>query len=366
VAVSSDRRRGAEVFGEALATGLGIRGWETRLLALAGSERPPRVDAELVSAVAPEDLGRLDLGVVAGLRRRLAAWSPDIVLAYGGPAVQYSTVAVRSLPHRPRLVVASIGDPMFWIRSRRHARLRSLVLAGADRVFSVAAATATPLIDSLGVDPAKVRIAPTGVPDRFFSIAREERSEALRIVVVGAVSTEKDPVAAVGVVGRVARSGPVELRIVGDGPLAAEVASAADAAGIGDRVTQVGMVADVTPHLAWADVLLQTSRSEGLPGVVLEAAAAGVPSVVYGVGGCAEAVVDGETGVVVAPGDADAAVAALVALGADRERLAELGERAAKRAFERFRHDVAVDRYHDLLADELDPGVFGQPGGELR
>ncbi len=166
---------------------------------------------------------------------------------------------------------------MFWIRSRRHARLRALVLAGADRVFSVAAATATPLVDSLGVDPAKVRIAPTGVPDRFFSVAREPRGEELRIVVVGALSPEKDPLAAVGVVARFSATPPVELRMVGDGPLAAEVAAAIDTAGIGDRVTLLGSVADVVPHLAWADILLQTSRSEGLPGVVLEAAAAGVP-----------------------------------------------------------------------------------------
>jgi glycosyltransferase involved in cell wall biosynthesis len=363
VVISSDRRRGAEVFGEALAAGLGERGWEARLLALSGGDVPPRVDAELVGAVAPEALGKLDRGVVSGLRRRLATWRPDIVLAYGGPAVQYSTVAVRTLRHRPRLVVASIGDPMYWIRSRRHARLRALVLASADRVFSVAAATATPLVDSLGVDPAKVRIAPTGVPDRFFSVAREPRGEELRIVVVGALSPEKDPLTAVGVVARVAASGPVELRMAGDGPLATAVADAVDAAGIGDRVSLLGSVADVVPHLAWADVLLQTSESEGLPGVVLEAAAAGVPSVVYGVGGCAEAVVDGETGVVLAPGDADGAVDALVALGGDRGRLAEMGERAATHTFDRFRLDVAVDRYHELLSDELDPGGAGPADG---
>jgi glycosyltransferase involved in cell wall biosynthesis len=364
VVVSSDRRRGAEVFGEALATGLGERGWEVRLVALSGGDVPPRVDAELVGAVAPEALGKLDRGVVTGLRRRLATWRPDIVLAYGGPSVQYSTVAVRTMRRRPRLVVASIGDPMFWIRSRRHARLRALVLAGADRVFSVAAATATPLVDSLGVDPAKVRIAPTGVPDRFFSVAREPRGEELRIVVVGALSAEKDPVAAVGVVARVAASGPVELRMVGDGPLAAQVAAAVDTAGISDRVTLLGSVADVVPHLAWADVLLQTSRSEGLPGVVLEAAAAGVPSVVYGVGGSAEAVADGVTGAVLSPGDADGAVDALVALGSDRGRLAGMGERAAGRAHDLFRLDVAVDRYHELLTDELAAAAIG-PGDEV-
>jgi len=356
VVVSSDRRRGAEVFGETLASGLAERGWDTRLFALSGSTRPPRIDAELVAAVAPEDLGRLDRRVLTGLRRRLHTWKPEIVLAYGGPSVQYTTMTVRSLWRRPRLVVVSIGDPMFWIRSKRHARLRSLILAGADRVFSVAAATAKPLVESLRVPPDKIRIAPTGVPDRFFDTPKDSPGDELRIVVIGALSTEKDPVAAVTVVAAAAAAVPVEVRILGSGPQAGEVSDAVTAAGLGDRVELLGSVEDVVPHLAWADVLLQTSRSEGLPGVVLEAAAAGVPAVVYDVGGCAEAVIDGKTGVVVAPGDRAAAAAALVALAVDRERLAALGERAREHVDASYRLATAIDRYHELLTTELASG----------
>ena len=353
VVVSSDRRRGAEVFGEALATGLADRGWDTRLCALSGTGRPPRVEAELVAPVAPADLGKLDRAVVVGLRRRLTTWPSDVVLAYGGPSVQYATATVRTMRNRPRLVVASIGDPMFWIRSRAHARLRAIVLAGADRIFSVSAATAVPLVEALGVDPARIRIAPTGVGESFFSIAPTRRGEALRVVVIGALSTEKDPLAAVEVVAALSATTPVELRLVGDGPLAAEVAAAVDAAGIGRQTSLAGSVADVSPHLAWADVLLQTSRSEGLPGVVLEAAAAGVPSVVYGVGGAGEAVVDGESGSVIAPGDRAGAVAAIAALADDRELARRMGERAREHAVAHYRLETALDRYHELLTDEL-------------
>ncbi|MBA2337685.1 MAG: glycosyltransferase [Acidimicrobiia bacterium] len=355
VVVSSDRRRGAEVFGEALAAGLGQRGWDVRLFALSeGDRRSPRIDAEPMAAVAADTLGKLDRTVVTALRRRLRTWEPAIVLAYGGPSVQYSTVAVRSLWRRPRLVVVSIGDPMFWIRSRRHARLRSLLYAGADRVLSVAAATTTPLMESLGVAPAKIRVAATGVPDRFFDIERDPRGTALRIVVIGALSAEKDPLAAIEVVATVAATTPVELRILGSGPLSGEVAAAVRAGGLGDRVELCGSVEDIAPHLAWADVLLQTSKSEGLPGVVLEAGAAGVPSVVFDVGGCAEAVVDEETGVVVAAGDGVGAAAALVDLAAHRDRLTAMGQAARRHMAASYPLATAIDRYHQLLLDELE------------
>lgn len=353
IVVSSDRRRGAEVFGEALASGLRLRGWDVELLALTTSPHGPRVAATSLSSVAPDALGRLDRDVVGALRDRVRRRGDGIVLANGAATMQYTIAALRAMRDRPRLVYSSIGEPMYWIRSNRHRLLRSLLLKGVDRVFSVSATTAGQLVDRLGVPAAKVRVAPTGVPERFFSVHGESAPGILRVVFIGNLSNEKDPIAALDVIERVAETTPVALRYLGSGPLREQVEQEVAARGLGVAVEVLGSVPDVLPHLAWADVLLLTSRTEGLPAVPLEAGAAGVPSVVYDVGGAAETVVDGVTGRVVPSGDAARAAAALVELAADPGLVRAWGEAARRMVAERFTLEAAVERYIDLLTDEL-------------
>ncbi len=95
-------------------------------------------------------------------------------------------------------------------------------------------------------------------------------------------------------------------RIVGDGPLRAKLEKLAGHLGVADRVTFAGQVPshEVWGHLDWADVLLHTGvvapsgDRDGLPNVIAEAMAAGVPVVTSPTAGTTEAVKDGVTGVV--------------------------------------------------------------------
>ncbi len=353
VLVSSDRRRGAEVFAEALTAGLTDRGWEVRLFALSAAATGPRVTATALSTIPPDRLGKLDRKVLVAIRREVRKWRPQIVLANGAATLQYTVAGLRVMPHRPRLVYVSIGEPTFWIRNARHRLVRNAILKGVDRVLSVSSTTATQLVDSLGVPPAKVRVAPTGVPDRFFAVTRGSPGDELRVVFIGNLSSEKDPLAALEVVRRAAHTHPVRLRMLGGGPLRERLDDEVVGSGLVGTVELLGPVPDIVPHLAWADVLLLTSRTEGLPAVPLEAGAAGVSSVVFDVGGAAETVLDGETGTVVPPGDLRLAAAALTELAADPELRRRRGEAARRFVRERFTLDAAVARYADLLADEL-------------
>ena len=111
-------------------------------------------------------------------------------------------------------------------------------------------------------------------------------------------------------------------------------------------VELVGAVADVVPHLEWADVLILTSTTEGLPGAVLEAAFAGVPTAAFDVGGVSEAVIDGSTGRLVNRGDIEALSAALVEMASDRARThGDGGGGSAALRLSRFTLDAAVDRF---------------------
>ena len=126
------------------------------------------------------------------------------------------------------------------------------------------------------------------------------------------------------------------LRIAGDGPDRAAVASEVARLGLGDSVELLGTRSDVPELLAGADVFVLSSDSEGLPMSVLEAMAAGVPVVASAVGGVPEAVSEGETGTLVPPRDSAALAQALIRLVADpalRARLGEVGRRRVEREF---------------------------------
>ena len=86
------------------------------------------------------------------------------------------------------------------------------------------------------------------------------------------------------------------------------------------RVRFAGEQADVAPSLEEMDLYVQSSIAEGMPNSVLEAMAVGLPVVATAVGGTPEVVADGETGLLVPPGDPAAMAAALTTLLADRAK----------------------------------------------
>ena len=120
--------------------------------------------------------------------------------------------------------------------------------------------------------------------------------------------------------------------LVGGGPEHAAVAAAVRRAGLDGVVALLGDRDDVPALLAAADVFVLASRSEGFPMSVLEAMAAGLPVVASAVGGVPEAVLDGETGLLVPPGDAGAVAGARArALLADGRLRARDGVGGARR-----------------------------------
>ncbi len=154
-----------------------------------------------------------------------------------------------------------------------------------------------------------------------------------------------------------------EARIVGDGPLRQKLEKLAGHLGLADTVTFVGQVPphEVWGHLDWADVLLHTGvvapsgDQDGLPNVIGEAMASGVPVVTSPTAGTTEAVADGVTGIVLPVDQPEAWVSALRRLSLDDPYCEAL--RRAARAWIEENFDVRVNT--DKLLKRMETAAKG-------
>jgi glycosyltransferase involved in cell wall biosynthesis len=355
IVLTSNRRRGAEVFGAQLADGLRSTGWSIQTVALASDRGGAVVDAEPLVDEPPSALGRLNSKVVRELRKQIRNRRPDVVLANGSATLKYTAAALVGMRHRSAFVYASIGEPSYWAKGSLRRRLQRWLLRRVDAIAAVSSATARQLTGAFRIPTDKVQVAYTGVPDRYLDSNHSHRPGGdLRIIMVGALTREKQPQVGVQVLAELAKHHPAQLRMVGAGNLGEAVLDEAIQLGLADRVELVGSVEDVGPHFEWADVLLLTSSTEGLPGVILEAAAAGVPSVAFDVGGTQEAVIDGVTGFIVQSRDVAAAAGRLRELAEHPDRLTELGQAAKQRVRSEFRMTHAVERYEAVLTKAIE------------
>jgi glycosyltransferase involved in cell wall biosynthesis len=141
-------------------------------------------------------------------------------------------------------------------------------------------------------------------------------------LIVGRLSLEKDHLSLLRAVKQVRERHALHLVIVGDGPERPRIEAVVRELGIQDAVTLTGQQRSAEPFYGIADVAVLASRTEGSPNALLEAMAAGVPAVATTVGGIPEIATDGETALLVPPGDAAAIASALLAMFAEQGALA--------------------------------------------
>jgi len=149
------------------------------------------------------------------------------------------------------------------------------------------------------------------------------------------------------------------LLIAGKGPMTAELAAQAKRRGLQERVRFLGECDGPRRFLAALDLLVLPSRWEGLPNVVLEAMAQGLPVVAARVGGTPELVVSGEadhprpdeTGLLVAPGNVGGLARAITALLADPDRAAAMGQRARDLVRAEFSLAAMIQKYGGLYQE---------------
>jgi glycosyltransferase involved in cell wall biosynthesis len=152
--------------------------------------------------------------------------------------------------------------------------------------------------------------------------------DCVTLLAVGRLSAEKGHLVLLDALAALHRRGvPVHLVMVGDGPMRAQLEHHADARGVRALVTFAGAVGqdEMPEQFSRADVFVQPSFMEGIPVVLMEAMAAGLPVVSSGVAGIPELVADGHTGLLVPPGRADLLADAVERLAGDADARRRMG-----------------------------------------
>jgi glycosyltransferase involved in cell wall biosynthesis len=179
--------------------------------------------------------------------------------------------------------------------------------------------------------------------DHFRSAEPAFPAEGPVIGTVGRLDEQKAQGVLIDAIPRVLERYPdARLVLVGDGPLRDRLEGHARHLGISESVLFAGKRDDVPRWLASFDIFALTSLFEGLCYAVLEAQAAGVPVIATPVGGVRETVVDGETGLVVPPGDDHALAGAILRLLDDPDEARRLADEAAVRVAGFSREEMVI------------------------
>jgi glycosyltransferase involved in cell wall biosynthesis len=215
-----------------------------------------------------------------------------------------------------------------------HARFARLAQHRGTRLFGVGREAVQHLQARHGE---ACEVIPTMIPradldDLTRGRSRSERAGRIRLLFVGRVEPEKDLDTLLDALRRARTHGTdVHLDVAGEGSERARLASLAAGAGLAPHVTWHGHVTH-GPRLydlyRRADALVISSRTEGLPAVLIEAGLFGLPTVTTDVGGIAARVEDGVSGVIVPPGDAEALARGFSLLAESPQLRRAMGERA--------------------------------------
>jgi glycosyltransferase involved in cell wall biosynthesis len=293
------------------------------------------------------------------LTRYLRDARADVLLCNGYKANLVGRVAARSAG------VPAVAVSRGWtgenLKVRCYETLDRINLRWMDRVVCVSEAQAR-----------KVRLA--GVPERRIQVIRNAirterfaepdptfRTRLLSLFpnpprrVVGAagrLSPEKGFGVLIESARRVLHEEPsTGIVLFGEGPLRSSLERQIESAGLTGRFVLAGFRADLDRYIPWLDVMTLPSFTEGLPNVVLEACAAGVPVVATAVGGTPEVIEDGDNGYLTSPGDPHSLASCLLAALESDDARHGMGQRGQQRVREEFTFEAQAQQYRRLFAE---------------
>jgi glycosyltransferase involved in cell wall biosynthesis len=324
-----------------------------------------QLTAEGIPVVTLDRKPGLDFACINRLAREIQERNLDVLHAHQYTPFFYGGLAARKAGIGTRVVFTEHGrhfpDVVSW---RRRLTNRLLLRRLADRVTAVCDFSRQALARQDGFLLDSIEVIENGIDVERYSCPRDVHAlrlslglqpERRYVSCIARFHPVKDHRMLINAFGELAsESADTDLVLVGDGPLRADLEAQVTSLGLTGRVHFLGVRGDVPRILAAVDVFVLTSVSEAASITLLEAMATGLPVVVTDVGGNPEIVRDQVDGLLVPRGDARATAAALRMVLSDRERSAAFGRAGRQRAFDHYRLERTIKRYHDLYASLSD------------
>ena len=343
-----------------LASGLDPRRYDVTVVSLTlGGAWLDRLESAGVRVVQLARRGHFDWRRLLSLIRVFREIRPSIVYSWNYEANAYARLAGLAAS----VAILVTGEEAIYL-SRSQAALERLLVRITDCVIPNAEAVRRDLLDRVGLPPWKtitirnaVEIPPAATP-----AARQAARDSLGVErqdrVVGTI-VRLEEVKNVPMLLRVAalcREADPSLRfcIIGGGSLEAPLREEIRDRRLEGIVRVLGGIQSAKDLLPGFDIFVLTSRSEGLPNVVLEAMAAGLPCVCTAVGGCLELIEPGVSGYLVPSDDSAAMAGHVLRLAADPDERARLGASARRKTEREFSVAEFISRngavFENLLA----------------
>jgi glycosyltransferase involved in cell wall biosynthesis len=302
--------------------------------------------------------GQIDWNVVANIRALSGRTGADVVHAHGYKADIYVYFALR------RLGIPLVSTCHTWYDNDLMVSLYGtadrFVLRKYARIVAVSSEVKERLLKA-GVRDAKIRLVQNGIDLRPFdaaspSLRDDARSERMLIVgLVGRLSKEKGIDIFLRAAARVLANFPnTRFVVVGDGPDKDALQALSDELNIRDSVSLLGRRDDMPSVYASLDVMVSSSRQEGLPIAVLEGMASGLPLVATAVGEVPSVVLDGRTGVLLPAEDVGLLARGIESLLGDASKRNRFGAAGRKLIEEQFSAERMTVDYLRVYEEAID------------
>lgn len=300
-------------------------------------------------------------GALRELRALLRQSGTDVLVCHGYKAGLLGWLAARQVGIP--VIAVSRGWTAQCHRVRLYEWIDRRVLRRIDRVVCVSQAQAGKVV-AAGVCPGNVEVIHNAIssdrfqqPDpqyrkRLVDVFPESARGRIKVVVgsAGRLSPEKGFDVLIDAAGEIIRlRGDVGFVLFGDGQLKDSLSDQVRRLGMADRVVLAGFCDKLDRFMPHLDLFVQSSHTEGLPNVLLEALAAGVPVVATDVGGTAELLDQGRYGTLVRSGDSRQLAMAVARLLSQPDGLAQQVAAGREWVVEHFTFDRQADAYLKLF-----------------
>jgi len=272
---------------------------------------------------------------------------PDII--HANNRIFFTTICgviLKKIVGKPLVITLHLG-PMFldekvlnFFVNVYEKTISRWIITNSDKIITVSNAVMRHALN-LGASYEKIKVIPNGVDLKEFNPGEYRKTEEKRIVFVGRLFPNKGIqylIEAAPVI--LSRYPNVEFIIIGKGPMEAELKKLIGRLNLEHAFRFLGIVPSVSEIMRQCNIFVRPSLTEGMPLTILEAMACGLPVIASKIPGTSEIVKDGETGILIKPGDVKQLSNAIIKLIEDED----YARRIKERAYEFIKNHYSWDR----------------------